>query len=103
MIITGCNTGIGYETTLDLARRGAHVIMACRDSKKADQAAKNIVKLTYNQKVDVEYLDLADLDTVRSFAKKMNEQLNKLDILVNNAGVMQCPQWKSAQGQTKLS
>ena len=103
VIITGCNTGIGFETALDLARRGAHVIMACRDSKKAEQAAKNIVKLTYNQNVDVEYLDLADLDTVRSFAKKMNEQLNKLDILVNNAGVMQCPHWKSAQGQTKLS
>jgi NAD(P)-dependent dehydrogenase (short-subunit alcohol dehydrogenase family) len=72
--------------------------MACRDSKKADQAAKEIIKLTNNMSVSVEYLDLADLETVRSFAQKMNESLSQLDILVNNAGVMQCPYWKSAQG-----
>jgi NAD(P)-dependent dehydrogenase (short-subunit alcohol dehydrogenase family) len=72
--------------------------MACRDSKKADQAAKEIIKLTNNMSVNVEYLDLADLETVRSFAQKMNESLSQLDILVNNAGVMQCPYWKSAQG-----
>ena len=72
--------------------------MTCRDSKKADQAAKEIIKLTNNMSVSVEYLDLADLETVRSFAQKMNESLSQLDILVNNAGVMQCPYWKSAQG-----
>ena len=85
-IITGCNTGIGYETALDLARRGARVIMACRDSKKAEQAAKEIIKLTNNRNIEVEYLDLSDLDSVRSFAKKMNESLGRLDILINNAG-----------------
>ena len=85
-IITGSNTGIGYETALDFARRGARVIMACRDSKKAEQAAKEIIKLTNNKNVEYEYLDLSDLETVRSFAKKMNETLPRLDILVNNAG-----------------
>ena len=85
-IITGSNTGIGYETALDFAQRGARVIMACRDSKKAEQAAKEIIKLTNNKNVEYEYLDLSDLETVRSFAKKMNETLPRLDILVNNAG-----------------
>jgi NAD(P)-dependent dehydrogenase (short-subunit alcohol dehydrogenase family) len=90
--------GIGYETALDFAYRGARVIMACRDSKKAEQAAKDIIKLTNNVNVNAEYLDLADLDTVRNFAEKMSKSLSQLDILVNNAGVMQCPYWKSAQG-----
>ena len=85
-IITGSNTGIGYETALDFAFRGARVIMACRDTKKAEMAAKEIIKLTNNKNVEVEYLDLSDLDTVRSFAKKMNDTLDRLDILVNNAG-----------------
>ena len=85
-IITGANKGIGYETALDFAYRGAHVIMACRDSKRAEEAAKEIIKLTNNRNVEVEYLDLSDLDTVRSFAQKMNEKLERLDILVNNAG-----------------
>jgi NAD(P)-dependent dehydrogenase (short-subunit alcohol dehydrogenase family) len=86
-IITGANTGIGYETALDFAYRGARVIMACRDSKKAEQAAKEIIKLTNNKNIDTEFLDLADLDTVRSFAGKMNKKLARLDILVNNAGI----------------
>jgi NAD(P)-dependent dehydrogenase (short-subunit alcohol dehydrogenase family) len=97
-IVTGSNSGIGYETALDFAYRGARVIMACRDSKKAEQAAKEIIKLTKNKNVDVEFLDLSDLDTVRSFANKMNETLDRLDILVNNAGIMMTPKWETKQG-----
>lgn len=85
-IITGANTGIGYETALDFAKRGAQVILACRDTKKAEKAAETIIKLSNNKNVQVEYLDLADLDTVREFANKMNSQLKKLDLLINNAG-----------------
>ena len=85
-IITGSNTGIGYETALDFAKRGAHVIMACRDMKKAEKAAQTIINLTGNKNIDVEYLDLSDLDTVRSFASKIISKYNKLDLLVNNAG-----------------
>ncbi len=71
---------------MDLAYRGAHLILACRDSKKAEIAAKEIIKLTNNKNVDVEFLDLSDLDTIRSFAEKINKNLSRLDILVNNAG-----------------
>ena len=87
-IITGANTGIGFETALDFANRGARVILACRDTKKAEQAAKEIIEKTSNNNVEVEYIDLSDLDTVRSFAEKMNKNLNRLDILVNNAGML---------------
>lgn len=97
-IITGSNTGIGYQTALDFARRGAKVILACRDTKKAEKAAKQIQDVTGNQNVQVEYIDLADLETVRAFAKKMNSELDKLDILVNNAGIMFCPNWRTKQG-----
>ena len=86
-IITGANTGIGYETALDFAKRGARVIMACRDTKKAEIAAKAIMNESNNSKIEVEYLDLADLDTVRAFAAKMNKSLNRLDLLINNAGI----------------
>jgi NAD(P)-dependent dehydrogenase (short-subunit alcohol dehydrogenase family) len=85
-IITGSNTGIGYETALDFAKRGARVIMACRDTKKAEKAAQNIINLTGNKNIEVEYLDLSDLETVRSFAKTIISKYDKLDLLVNNAG-----------------
>jgi NAD(P)-dependent dehydrogenase (short-subunit alcohol dehydrogenase family) len=71
---------------LELSRRGAHIIMACRDTKKAEKAADEIKKQTLNQQIDVEYLDLADLDSIRSFGRLMNQKLTKLDILINNAG-----------------
>lgn len=85
-IITGANTGIGYETALDFAFRGARVILACRDKNKAESAVKEIIKETGNSNVEFEYIDLADLETVRSFAEKMKRNLTRLDILVNNAG-----------------
>lgn len=85
-IITGSNTGIGYETALDFARRGAKVILACRDTKKAEKAAKQIIDITGNKNVEIEFIDLADLDTVRDFAKNIQNKLDKVDILVNNAG-----------------
>ena len=60
--------------------------MACRDTKKAEKAAEEIRKLSFCDKVEVEYLDLADFDSVRSFVRLMYAKLNKLDILINNAG-----------------
>lgn len=72
--------------------------MACRDIARAQRAADEIKEISGNRLVEVEYLDLADLDTVRTFAAQMNEKLDRLDILVNNAGLMQIPYWKTAQG-----
>ena len=97
-IITGANTGIGYETALEFSKRGARVILACRDKDKALKAADSIVKQSYNNKVEVEYLDLASLESVRSFAKNINSKLSQLDLLVNNAGIMMCPNWRTKDG-----
>lgn len=74
------------------------MIMACRDQKKAQLAADKIINETKNKNVIVEYLDLADLKTIREFADRMKSKLNRLDLLINNAGVMQCPYWRTADG-----
>ena len=98
VIITGANTGIGYETGIDLAKRGARVILACRDINKAVKAAEEIRQKSCNGNVITEYLDLASLDSVKKFATKMNEQEERIDILINNAGIMSCPHWKTSDG-----
>lgn len=86
VIITGANTGIGYETALEMARRGAVVVMACRNLEKANLACERIKALTNNYKVFVEHLDLASLDNVKEFAQRINLAYSKIDILINNAG-----------------
>ncbi|XP_060709154.1 retinol dehydrogenase 13 isoform X1 [Hemiscyllium ocellatum] len=98
VIITGANVGIGKETAKDLAKRGARVILACRDLEKAGQAAKEIRKESGNGNVVVQKLDLASLQSVRSFANKITETETRLDILINNAGIMRCPKWKTEDG-----
>nr|XP_023026933.1 retinol dehydrogenase 11-like [Leptinotarsa decemlineata] len=85
-LITGANTGIGYETALDFAKRGARVILACRDEKRARQACNQIMKETNNTDVVYKLVDLASFKSVRKFAEDVNNTEERLDILVNNAG-----------------
>lgn len=70
VIVTGCNTGIGRETVLELAARGAHVHMACRDVGKCDAARDEIIAKTGNSYVYSRQLDLASLASVRAFVQK---------------------------------
>ncbi|XP_048376488.1 retinol dehydrogenase 12 isoform X3 [Stegostoma tigrinum] len=98
ILITGANTGIGKETARDLARRGAVIIMACRDTEKGEAAAKEITEETGNGYVVVKKLDLADTKSIREFAKQINEEYQHLNILINNAGVMMCPYSKTVDG-----
>ena len=86
-VVTGANTGIGKETALDFAQRGARVILACRDGDKAKDAAREITAETGSDKVVVRILDLGCFESVRAFAKLINETEERLDILVNNAGL----------------
>lgn len=90
-VVTGANSGIGFETTRVLAQRGATVVMACRDLQKAEAAAAKINALNPVGKVDIMQLDLADLDSVRHFATKFQEKYDRLDLLINNAGIMVPP------------
>uniref|UniRef100_A0A3B3ZBL9 NADP-retinol dehydrogenase n=2 Tax=Periophthalmus magnuspinnatus TaxID=409849 RepID=A0A3B3ZBL9_9GOBI len=98
VLITGANTGIGKETALDLASRGARVIMACRDIDKGEEAAASI-RMSYSKAdVEVRELDLADTCSIRAFAQKFLREVNQLHILINNAGVMMCPYTKTVDG-----
>ncbi|KAM3872919.1 retinol dehydrogenase 13 [Diretmus argenteus] len=104
VLITGANTGIGKETSRDLARRGARVVMACRDLSRAERAAEEIRQSTGNGNVVIRHLDLASLFSVRHFAKDFLASEERLDILINNAGVMMCPKWLTEDGfETQLA
>ncbi|XP_068454534.1 retinol dehydrogenase 13 [Clinocottus analis] len=98
VLITGANTGIGKETALDMAKRGARVILACRDMTRACIAADEIRQQSGNGNVVVKKLDLASLQSVRDLAKDIQENEEHLDILINNAGIMMCPKWKTDDG-----
>ncbi|XP_066491608.1 dehydrogenase/reductase SDR family member 13 [Tiliqua scincoides] len=88
VIITGGNTGIGKATALDLARRGARVILACRNKVRGECAAFDIRRESGNNEVLFMSLDLADLNSVRTFADTFLRSEPRLDILINNAGVI---------------
>ena len=97
-IVTGANSGIGYYTTLELAKKGATVVMACRNMAKAESAAKGIKAEVKNAQLDIRKLDLADLESVHSFAEGFKKDYRKLDILINNAGLMAIPESRTKQG-----
>lgn len=98
VLITGANGGIGKETSKDLARRGARVVMACRDLTRAERAAEEIRRSTGNSNVVIRHLDLASTHSIRQFAKDFLDSEERLDILINNAGVMMCPKWLTEDG-----
>lgn len=87
-IVTGSNTGIGKPTALDLAKRGARVILACRNQQKAEAAVYDIRKESGNSEVLYMHLDLASLKSVRNFAETFLKREPRLDLLINNAGVI---------------
>ena len=87
VIITGANTGIGLETAVDLAKRNARVILACRSVERGETAAVEVRKRSGNDNVVFVQLDLASLDSVRKFTAKILEEEPQIDILINNAGI----------------
>jgi NAD(P)-dependent dehydrogenase (short-subunit alcohol dehydrogenase family) len=95
-IVTGANSGIGLEAARELARAGAHVVMACRNTAKGDSAAETIRAEVPDAQLAVEALDLASLDSIREFADRYPHET--LDLLINNAGVMVPPYTKTADG-----
>ncbi|MEM9726150.1 MAG: oxidoreductase [Pseudomonadota bacterium] len=87
-IVTGANTGLGFETSLGLAKAGRHVILACRDTAKAEAAAEKIREEAPQASLETMALDLIDRPSVKAFAKDFASRHPRLDLLVNNAGVM---------------
>jgi NAD(P)-dependent dehydrogenase (short-subunit alcohol dehydrogenase family) len=86
-LITGSSSGIGKATASGLAALGATVVLACRDSGRGEAARQEIIRESNNQSVSVGLVDLARLDSVRSFADDFRQKYSRLDALVNNAGI----------------
>ena len=91
VVITGGNSGLGFESAKALAHRGADVILACRSSERGESARGEILAHLAHAKVHAMTLDLQDLASVASFATKFSEDFGRLDILMNNAGIMNTP------------
>lgn len=97
-LITGANSGLGYETALALAGKGAQVIMACRSLAKGNEARQHVRAQFPDASVEVMQLDLGSLTSVRQFAKTFTDRYNRLDMLINNAGIMAPPRQETADG-----
>lgn len=93
VVVTGANSGIGWEATKVLAEKGAHVVMACRSVDKAKAAQSDL-----SGSSEVAHLNLASLASIRAFAESFKAKHDKLDILINNAGVMMTPYRKTEDG-----
>src|SRR5688572_1892736 len=90
-IVTGANSGIGYETALGLAKKDIEVILACRNLQKAKEAKTKIVKEYPKAQIKSIRLDVSSLREVREFANQFQRQYKKLNLLINNAGIMMSP------------
>ena len=94
VIVTGANSGIGFETAIEIAKRQANLILACRDIYRGTDAVKKIIDLSFNRNVKFRQLDLASLSSIRKFADIIKKEEQSLYGLVNNAGIFWCPlQW----------
>ncbi|MFL5823001.1 MAG: oxidoreductase [Solirubrobacteraceae bacterium] len=97
-VVTGANSGLGLVTSRELARAGAQVIMACRNTAKGEDAADEIRSAVPDAQVRVESLDLADLSSVKEFSQRVAGEHPRLDLLINNAGLMAPPRQLTKDG-----
>nr|XP_019919816.2 retinol dehydrogenase 11 isoform X1 [Crassostrea gigas] len=88
IIVTGANSGIGFETALDLAKRNGRVILACRNLERGEAARNKIVQLSGNTDVVCRRVDLSVMSSIRKFVDVIKEEEGNVDILINNAGVL---------------
>jgi NAD(P)-dependent dehydrogenase (short-subunit alcohol dehydrogenase family) len=97
-IVTGANSGIGYETARALAWKGATVLLACRNQEKGAAALRQMKSEYSKAKLELSLLDLANLASVHRFADEFTSRHDRLELLINNAGVMRPPFAKTADG-----
>ena len=98
VIVTGANSGIGFETALALYEAGANVILACRNPKSSEGTLVKLQELNGKGTLETGVLDLSDLSSVKKFADTFIQKHKRLDILINNAGVSMPPASKTTEG-----
>jgi NAD(P)-dependent dehydrogenase (short-subunit alcohol dehydrogenase family) len=98
IIVTGGNSGLGFESVKVFTAKGAEVILASRSGEKGEKAKAEILQQHPEGNIKVAELDLADLDSVRRFSKNFQQNHNRLDVLLNNAGIMTTPYFKTKDG-----
>lgn len=98
VIVTGANSGIGYEAALALAAHGARVVLACRNVDKGRKALERIGREVRDAELDLIQLDLSSLAAVQQFADAIHRRYDRLDLLINNAGLMAIPQRQTEDG-----
>lgn len=91
VIVTGANSGLGFEATKAFTQRGAHVVMACRSLERANRARREIESMTTGASLTVLELNLGSQASIRQFATDFDSEFDRLDVLLNNAGVMMTP------------
>lgn len=97
-IVTGANSGIGYEVTLGLVKKDFEVIMACRNMQKAEEAKAKLLRLYPNAKINPIKIDMSSLDEVKRFVGQFQKRYHKLHLLINNAGIMMSPYKVTEEG-----
>lgn len=97
-VVTGANSGLGLVVARELARKGALVVLACRNMEKGHSALTEVAAAATGPAPELEKLDLADLSSVRSFVESFTKTHDGLDLLINNAGVMASPRRHTADG-----
>jgi NAD(P)-dependent dehydrogenase (short-subunit alcohol dehydrogenase family) len=97
-VVTGANSGLGLISARELARAGARVVLACRDTEKGSAALRELTTEVPGAQAELAALDLASLDSIRSFAQELADAHAGLDLLINNAGVMAPPRRTTKDG-----
>lgn len=98
VVVTGANSGLGFESSKTLAEKGATVVMAVRNMEKGERAKADILKAVPGASLDLMKLDVGSLDSVHEFAATFKDKYARLDILLNNAGLMAIPRQETADG-----
>jgi NAD(P)-dependent dehydrogenase (short-subunit alcohol dehydrogenase family) len=99
-LITGANSGLGFALAVDLARRGGHIIMACR--RQIPESGEKVKELSGSDKVEMKYLDLSKIDTIHNFGDELIKENRSIDICILNAGVALPKSRKTPSGLEEL-
>lgn len=98
VVITGANSGLGYASAVEIAKKGATIVMAVRNVSKGEKAKTDLLQAVPNATVDLMTLDVGNLQSVRDFASAFKAKYDRINLLLNNAGVMAIPRTTTADG-----